>query len=204
MNLHSRPAEARDVSQAVPLIYSAGPEGFEYVFTQGRYRAHDYLAHAFAEGAGLFGCRNHRVIELGGQIAGIGAFYSGVEYNQLSQGTLRQILRFYGLSCLPVLRRAMQTTRWMPPPGRRTLYVANLGVRPELRGKGLGARLLHEQLGYARHTGKAKIALDVAVTNTSAQRLYERLGLRVVRENVFRAARSGIEVPASRRMELLL
>jgi ribosomal protein S18 acetylase RimI-like enzyme len=204
VNLHIRPAEARDTVQAVPLIYSAGTEGFEYVFSQGRRRALDYLGHAFADGAGMFGHRNHRVVECGGEVVGIGAFYSGIEYNSLSQGTLRQILAFYGPACLPVLWRALQTTRWMPPPGRATLYVANLGVAPSLRGRGIGARLLHEQMGHARRLGKRKFALDVAVTNPRAQRLYERLGLRVMQESALHAARNGIVVPASRRMELAL
>ncbi len=204
MNLRSRPAEAGDVEQAVPLMYSAGPEGFEFVFTQGRRSALDYLRYAFADGAGMFGHRNHTVVEQDGSVVGIGAFYSGVEYNQLSQGTLQQILRFYRFSCPPVLRRAMQTTHWMPPPGRRTLYVANLGVASELRGQGIGARLLLEQMKHARNTRKAKFALDVADNNPRAQQLYERLGLRVVKQSDFEVTRNGIRLPQSRRMELLL
>ena len=65
-------------------------------------------------------------------------------------------------------------------------------------------RLLKEQLGHARTLRKQKFALDVAVTNPGAQRLYERLGMQVVRENDFHAARNGVVVPATRRMELLL
>lgn len=204
MSLRFRPAAAADLEQAVPLMYSAGPEGFEYVFTQGRRSALDYLRYAFADGAGMFGHRNHTVVEQDGRVVGIGAFYSGIEYNQLSQGTLQQILRFYNFSCLPVLRRAMKTTHWMPPPGRRTLYVANLGVAPESRGQGIGARLLHEQMNQARTSRKAKFALDVADNNPRAQQLYEKLGLRVVRQSNFMATRNGMRMPQSRRMELLL
>lgn len=204
MELRFRPATADDADQAVPLIYSAGPEGFEYVFTQGRRGALDYLGFAFRDGAGLFGHRNHIVVERNGSVIGIGAFYSGVEYNRLSEGTLRQVLRFYRFSCLPVLRRAMRTARWMPPPGRRTLYVANLGVAPELRGQGIGARLLHQQMNRARAEGKGKFALDVVATNPRAQQLYERLGLRVVQEHDLQVQRNGVSVPATRRMEVLL
>ncbi|HXG27400.1 MAG TPA: GNAT family N-acetyltransferase [Nevskiales bacterium] len=204
MNLRFRPAEPRDAELAVPLIYSAGPEGFEYVFTQGRRNARDFLGYAFTDGAGLFGCRNHRVAEYDGRVVGIGAFYSGADYAALSRDTLRQLLRFYRLACLPVLRRAMQTTRWMPPPGRRTLYVANLGVAPAHRGRGIGAGLLREQMQHARGAGLARLALDVAETNPAAQRLYERLGLRVVRESAAGLRRNGIALPAVRRMELLL
>lgn len=204
MTLNIRPAEPRDVEQAVPLIYSAGPEGFEFVFTQGRRRAQDYIAYAFTQGDGMFGHRNHTVIEQDGMVVGTGAFYSGVEYKQLSEGTLRQVLRFYHVSCLPVLRRALQTTQWMPPPGRRTLYVANLGVATSHRGQGLGAQLLVNQIARARAAHKTKFALDVAATNPRAQLLYERLGLRVVRENGLEVERNGIRLPRARRMELML
>jgi ribosomal protein S18 acetylase RimI-like enzyme len=84
------------------------------------------------------------------------------------------------------------------------LYVANFGVAPELRGRGIGARLLHDQMQHARKDGKAKFALDVADNNPGAQRLYERLGLRVVRESDFEGTRNGVRLPRSRRMELLL
>jgi ribosomal protein S18 acetylase RimI-like enzyme len=204
LTLRFRPAEPHDAGLAVPLIYSAGPEGFEYVFTQGRRNAREFLAYAFTDGVGLFGCGNHRVAEYEGRVVGIGAFYSGSEYTRLSQDLLRQILRFYRFAGLPVLRRAMQTTRWMPPPGRRTLYIANLGVAPDCRSRGIGARLLHEQMQRARSAGLAKLALDVAATNPAAQRLYERLGLRVVRESAAGLSRNGITLPAVRRMELLL
>lgn len=204
MQLQFRQATAHDAERAVPLIYSAGPEGFEYVFTQGRRHAREYIAFAFTQGAGMFGHRNHTVVEVDGKVVGIGAFYSGIEYQELSQGTLRQILRFYHLGSPAVLRRAMLSTRWMPPPGRRTLYVANLGVSPEMRGKGIGAQLLHAQMNHARSLDKAKLSLDVASNNPRAQQLYEKLGLRVVRESAFEATRNGIALPRSRRMELML
>jgi ribosomal protein S18 acetylase RimI-like enzyme len=152
----------------------------------------------------MFGHRNHTVVELDGQVVGIGAFYSGMEYQDLSLGTLRQILRFYHITCPGVLRRAMQSTRWMPPPGRRTLYVANLGVSPRFRGQGIGARLLHAQMDLARRQHKAKFALDVAANNPRAQQLYERLGLRVVAESEAEPVRKHVQLPRSRRMELLL
>lgn len=204
MKLHIRPARATDGAQAVPLIYSAGPEGFEYIFSQGRRRAQDFLDYAFNNAEGLFGHGNHRVVELEGRVVGIGAFYSGIEYNRLSQATMLQVLGFYRLGSPWVLRRAVQSTRWLPPPGRKTLYVANLGVASHQRSRGIGTHLLNEQLAHARRLGKQKFALDVAATNIAAQRLYEHLGLRVVRECDLHATRNGIVVPATRRMELLL
>ena len=203
-DIRFRAAEARDAARAVPLIYSAGPEGFDYVFRQGNTSALDYLHYAFPDGRGLFGFRNHTVAEVDGTVVGIGAFYSGVEYNALSNGTALQVLAFYGLRCLPILKRGFETKQWMLPPRRRMLYVANLGVAPEMRSRGVGAALLRSQMQNARGQGKELFALDVAATNPAAQRLYERLGLRVTGETAFIGTRLGIIVPTARRMELEL
>ncbi|NUM49443.1 MAG: GNAT family N-acetyltransferase, partial [Anaerolineales bacterium] len=80
MNLHFRVATPADTEAAIPLIYSSGPAAFDYVFKHpARGTALDFLRHAFADGAGEFGYRNHTIVETGGQIVGIGACFSGRE-----------------------------------------------------------------------------------------------------------------------------
>jgi len=44
----------------------------------------------------------------------------------------------------------------------------------------------------------------VAITNPQAQKLYERLGFKVVKEYAWKYPTSRVEVPAERRMELIL
>src|SRR5262245_55488912 len=100
MEILFRPARPEDVEQAIPLIYSSGPEGFNYVFAQHPAAAIDFLRFAYPDGRGFFGYRNHVVATVEGKIVGIGAFYSGNEYNRLSNGSLAQIVRFYGWRCL--------------------------------------------------------------------------------------------------------
>lgn len=58
--------------------------------------------------------------------------------------------------------------------------LANIAVRPELRGRGLGARLLDEVLAVSRRQGVAKLYLEVRDSNDGALRLYERFGFREV------------------------
>ncbi len=58
--------------------------------------------------------------------------------------------------------------------------LANIAVRPELRGRGLGARLLDEVLAAARRRGVTKLYLEVRDSNETALRLYERFGFREV------------------------
>lgn len=49
-------------------------------------------------------------------------------------------------------------------------------VHREMRGLGIGTRLLDEIKRYARENGYSSVRLDVIDTNPGARRLYEREG----------------------------
>jgi RimJ/RimL family protein N-acetyltransferase len=58
----------------------------------------------------------------------------------------------------------------------RHVGVLGIGLLPEVRGRGIGRRLLTATLDDARRFGLERIELSVYATNTRAQRLYEQLG----------------------------
>jgi len=58
-------------------------------------------------------------------------------------------------------------------------WIAQLGVCPEWRGRGLGAALTAAALRYFHATGLEDVSLGVNVNNPSAARLYARLGFAV-------------------------
>ena len=64
-------------------------------------------------------------------------------------------------------RRAM----WSPE-----CYLAELYVRPPLRGKGLGRALMERAIELAKERGADGMDLNTAVTDTAARGLYESLG----------------------------
>lgn len=65
------------------------------------------------------------------------------------------------------------------------LYVADFQVLPELQGRGIGTAVLRTLIAEAVERG-VPIGLAVLPANPRAQRLYERLGFRVVgREDPF-------------------
>ncbi|MCG8456905.1 MAG: GNAT family N-acetyltransferase [Holophagales bacterium] len=51
-----------------------------------------------------------------------------------------------------------------------------IAARKEMRGKGIGTKLLEELKRYAHREGFARIRLDVIDTNSAARRLCERRG----------------------------
>jgi ribosomal protein S18 acetylase RimI-like enzyme len=54
--------------------------------------------------------------------------------------------------------------------------LSDLFVAPHARRRGVGTRLLTAAAEEARSAGAVRLELATAITNTSAQRLYERLG----------------------------
>lgn len=56
------------------------------------------------------------------------------------------------------------------------LHINNLAIRPELRGQGLGGRLLQAVIAEASQLGASQATLEVRRSNVPAIRLYERAG----------------------------
>jgi ribosomal protein S18 acetylase RimI-like enzyme len=200
-----RRAQPQDAEEASRLVYSVGPEGFDYTFSQGNTTAPEFLRYAFLEGGGFFGYRNHIVVEAAGRLVGTGAFYSGHEYNALSIGISKQIFRFYGFpGFLSVMRRSFQALSLTPPPRKDMEYIADLAVTEDMRSRGIATALLERQKEVARRKGRRVYALDVSVNNPRARKLYERLGFKVTGYNRFRGRGETSSVPDSQRMELYL
>jgi RimJ/RimL family protein N-acetyltransferase len=73
-----------------------------------------------------------------------------------------------------------------PFPAHSHRGTLGMGVVPEYRGRGIGARLIDRTLKQAFATGFVRIELCVRADNLHAQRLYEKL--RFVTEGLFRNA----------------
>lgn len=56
----------------------------------------------------------------------------------------------------------------------------SISVAPAARGRGLGAQMLAACEDHARKRGAARMRLEVRSTNSSAHRLYEAAGYRVI------------------------
>lgn len=197
-----RPAQASDVDAAVPLIHQSGPAAFDFVFkVPAKGDAQAFLRHAFADGGGEFGWRNHHVGELDGRIVAVGAVYDGHSHWPFTMSAARQILRFYGWRfAAGVIARGLRVEKVIPPPQADMIYLAHLGVSPDLQGLGIGQALM----GYlaACHASAVTwpLVLDVSSANGRAQALYERLGFSVVEERPSNLANAQGAVPAHRRM----
>lgn len=83
--------------------------------------------------------------------------------------------------------------------GRRGMYLEDLFVREELRGKGIGKALLVRLARIAVERGCGRFEWSVLDWNTPAQQFYESLGARAVREwYIFRVAGEALHALAAR------
>lgn len=65
------------------------------------------------------------------------------------------------------------------------LLMDGISVSPKIRGSGIGTKLLHNLIAYAKQEGNQSIRLDVINTNPAARRLYERIGFVSVKTKKF-------------------
>jgi ribosomal protein S18 acetylase RimI-like enzyme len=60
--------------------------------------------------------------------------------------------------------------------GETTGWIAQLGVVPSARGRGIGAYLIGEAVRRMRSAGESSVTLNVNIDNPPAAALYRRLG----------------------------
>ncbi|GAB1640732.1 GNAT family N-acetyltransferase [Krasilnikovia sp. MM14-A1259] len=193
--VHIRPATAADVDAVVPLMLGSSPELLAATFGDS---ASVVVRRDFLQGKGVFG-HPYQLVALSGdgQVVATLTAYRGRDYRRLSLHTLRSAAVLGPRALARAVRRTAGLARLFAPPGPDSLFLANLCVTPETRGRGYGAAMMEHARALAAARGLAAVELDVSYTNPRAQHLYERLGWVVTGE---RPAPAGSALDGFRRM----
>ena len=198
-----RPAQPDDSGPIAELMYSSGPDIYDYLFKTRKRSAIDFIRHEFRTGIGFCGYKNVTVAVQNDVVVGTGCFYDRARYERLVKGTGKNIMDYFGwLGMVPVILRTRHSGSVMKPPREGELYLANFGVDPNLRSLGIGSQMIRHKLAEARQQNYRTFGLDVSVANPRGQALYERLGMKMTREKIFSDPNAG--VANARKMELSL
>jgi ribosomal protein S18 acetylase RimI-like enzyme len=112
----------------------------------------------------------------GDEIVGIaGLSYDGTGFFAPDS---HSFLKLYGPLVGRVRARLWASVQTNPRPHQ--LLLDGLGVKADLRGRGIGTSLLEAVDRRARELDKTEVILEVVDTNPRAKALYERLGYRTV------------------------
>lgn len=200
-----RSAQPADAAIAAPLIYSAAPEQYHFVFAVDRYTIIDFLQRAFHHGSRLFGYQRYTVATIQDQVIAIGAFYGAADHPKPDLKTIGTLINcFDPVRFVGILRRSAQFSAILSQAMPETKYIANFAVAESWRGQGIGTTFLQREIGLAKTQGYKTCTLNVSTSNPKAQQLYERLGFQVVQEYSFSQIAAQARPPALRRMELTL
>jgi len=200
-----RPARPTDDMGLVSLIYSAGPELYDFIYKTDRHDARDYIAYEFQSGRGFCGHHNVTVAVRDGAVIGTGCFYGARQYGRLTLGTAINMFKFYGpIHIWPVLARSGHIGSVMKKPKKSELYLSNFGVAASQRSTGVGSTMINTKVAEARQQGYGVFGLDVADTNPRAEKLYRKLGLQMIEFKKFSGRRQGMQIPNSKKLELPL
>lgn len=200
-----RRARPSDDLSLVSLIYSAGPELYDYLYKTDQCSAQDYIAYEFLSGRGFCGYPNVTVAIKDREVVGTGCFYDAKQYGRLTLGTALNMFKFYGpIRIWPVLFRSGHIGSVMKKPKPGELYLSNFGVAPSHRSTGVGSALINTRIAVAKAKGYQLFGLDVADTNPRAEQLYRKLGLQMVAFKKFSGKRADMQIPNSKKMELRL
>ncbi len=194
-----------DAQSIAKMAYSAGPEIFDFMFETDDKQALDFIVFEYRSGHGFCGYRNLALaIKQDGEVVGTGSFYNFTDYLRMCLGTAINIFRFYGLRTgIRVVARTRHSSSVLRTPGLKEMYICNLGVKEGVRGAGIGSRLLAHHERVARSKGYRLMSLDVDPNNPNAQRLYERLGFRLVKRNKQFSGRFHLEI-SNNELEMIL
>ena len=181
MALTFRPCTAADVDDILPLMFSAGPDAFKYVFSvTSELEVLDFLRASFVKGDGEFGYMDHVVAIDNDEIVALVGMRSAQDNFKYTLSTAKGIFKFYGLfKGLRVVSRGLRFEHIVSPPKKGVLCLHNLGVKEGMRGKGYGRQLIAWFMQQASEQNVTAVCLDVAETNPRAKALYLGLGFTV-------------------------
>lgn len=171
-----RPCKPSDVERAVPLIYSSGPDAFNYVFNTKKLSATDFLRFAFKTEGGEFGYDNHIALIYEDELIGIGSAFSGAKAGSFTFHDAVKILKLYKLTAFGVMIRGLGVEQIIKLPKKNEIALAHIAIHPDRRSKGFGEAMMTYLMKQTNLKADEYFILDVSELNPRAKALYERLG----------------------------
>lgn len=194
-------SNAEEIDTAIPLIYSSGPDAFEYVFKTSKTDAKGFLRHAYQKEGGEFSFKNHYSLYHQDQMVGIGSIFNAKRAAKFIYADVKNIIQHYKLNSGGVAMRGLKVEKIIKLPVQSEIAIGHLAIIPTLRGRGLGTILIQRLIAQLDPSDEQHLVLDVSEENPKAKALYERIGFQTTRRYASNLKNQYSYVPNHYRME---
>ncbi|GAA4846812.1 GNAT family N-acetyltransferase [Algivirga pacifica] len=200
-NLKFRAATPEDVETIIPLMYSAGPDAYDYTFKTKENCPMEFLKMSFPRHHGIFSYKHHYVAEYDGKVVGGGCILKSNHITSNTLSTLWHVFLHYGvIKGINITKKLQQASEICPAPEKNEQIIANVGIAPDYQKKGIGKQLMYYL--FEQSNLSHPIMLDVATTNSVAEALYAKIGFEVISETHSSYKNNYGHIDSLRRMKL--
>ena len=119
-------------------------------------------------------------LEWDGEYTHFRRLYADVYNGVIHHNALMWIAELPGTGLVGQLFISLISSRFELADGQTRAYVYGFRVKPDYRSQGVGTAMMEIIEEDLHRRGFSRVTLNVSKENTSARRLYERLGYRVV------------------------
>lgn len=178
-----RKAEPGDARKASELIYSTGPQSFNLVYGS-QEKALALISKMFACTKNISSFEYSTVAVIDKTVVGVIVLFEKNDILETQARTGSLLLQMVGplflLLRMPVFIRQ---SRLNPEACKDELFVADVAVSPDARGRGVGRALMKYAEIIAREKELPKLSLGVSKGNFPAIGLYKSLGYKITEEH---------------------
>lgn len=200
MEITFRKATVEDIDSILPLMYSAAEDLFEFSYSVSGKSVKDFLKYALSKGKGYYGYQNQTVGIYNNEIVFSATTYKGKDIIKETIDTFLLELSFYGLrGFMTVFYRSLIMSKIFISPKSDSIYIGNLGTRPDYRSKGIGSQFFDMIHQFAKDNQIKRCELDVSFKNPKAEKLYTKMGYSIVKELPYKGTKYNIS--GNKRME---
>ena len=140
-------------------------------------KVHEIIAKAFVETNNSYSHENAWMLEYEGRIVGMASGYTTAEKAGFNQRILFQVADDARLRSGALAATGRFLSLFLGPKGKADYYLQALAISPEMRGKGMGQKMLEHSETIAREKGCKTLSLDVMGGNKRAIKSYVRFGM---------------------------
>jgi ribosomal protein S18 acetylase RimI-like enzyme len=137
------------------------------------------IADAFLKSNNEYSFENATMIEYQGKIVGMISGYTYAEKQGFKKNILSEFPRGAKLRILMFSFIGKVLLRFLGPREKDDYYLQSIAVSRQMRGKGLGQRLMKHSSEIAIDKGSKTLSLDVSSKNETAIKSYKKFGMEV-------------------------